>query len=190
MVSIQLRLDGHSFSSELLPSDVAEEAVVVVELLTTKSTLVPEECFAPELAGKLLWLAGIPCSDEEIQVWSRAENGAVAVMSLHREIAEALTARYGSRVEYTSPMLRKCAGKGRYLYIYYAANVAYFKLYNEEVLELCEAMPVDGVDDVLCMVENIKHEFGLDDIAIHIDGNDFDGVVKMLKLYHKVEICE
>lgn len=189
-VSIQLRLDGHSFSRELLPAEVADNAVIEVELLTSKTVMVPEECFAPELAAKLLWLSGVVCDADEQPVWSNATDGVIVVMALNREVAEVLTECYGSRVEYTSPMLRGCTGEGRYLCIYIAGSVAYIKLYNAAQLDFCEALAVTGADDVLYAVERIAEHFDCEKLKVKVAGEDADSVITMLKQYYKVLKCE
>lgn len=217
-VSIQLRLDGHSFSRDILLAEVAEKSVaragaeadakeegtIEVELLTAKTIMVPEECFEPDLAAKLLRMSGIICSDEELPVWSRPCDGAVAVMALSREVAQVLNESFGACVEYSSPILRQCTiqsqgqekgsgkieGVGPYLYIYSDGNVAYFKLYEGAKLRLCEVIPLTGEDDMLCMVESIIRECSLAKPTIFVEGTSTDGVIKLLKQYHKVQKCE
>ena len=217
-VSIQLRLDGHSFSRDILLAEVAEksvaragaeadakeEGIVEVELLTAKTIMVPEECFEPDLAAKLLRMSGIICSDEELPVWSRPCDGAVAVMALSREVAQVLNESFGACVEYSSPILRQCTvqsqgqekgsgkieGVGPYLYIYSDGNVAYFKLYEGAKLRLCEVISLTGEDDMLCMVESIIRECSLAKPTIFVEGTSTDGVIKLLKQYHKVQKCE
>lgn len=217
-VSIQLRLDGHSFSRDILLAEVAEksvaragaeadakeEGIVEVELLTAKTIMVPEECFEPDLAAKLLRMSGIICSDEELPVWSRPCDGAVAVMALNREVAQVLNESFGACVEYSSPILRQCTvqsqgqekgsgkieGVGPYLYIYSDGNVAYFKLYEGAKLRLCEVISLTGEDDMLCMVESIIRECSLAKPTIFVEGTSTDGVIKLLKQYHKVQKCE
>lgn len=217
-VSIQLRLDGHSFSRDILLAEVAEksvaragaeadakeEGIVEVELLTAKTIMVPEECFEPDLAAKLLRMSGIICSDEELPVWSRPCDGAVAVMALSREVAQVLNESFGACVEYSSPILRQCTvqsqgqekgsgkieGVGPYLYIYSDSNVAYFKLYEGAKLRLCEVISLTGEDDMLCMVESIIRECSLAKPTIFVEGTSTDGVIKLLKQYHKVQKCE
>lgn len=217
-VSIQLRLDGHSFSRDILLAEVAEksvvragaeadakeECIVEVELLTAKTIMVPEECFEPDLAAKLLRMSGIICSDEELPVWSRPCDGAVAVMALSREVAQVLNECFGACVEYSSPILRQCTvqsrgqekgsgkieGIGPYLYIYSDGNVAYFKLYEGAKLRLCEVISLTGEDDMLCMVESIIRECSLAKPTIFVEGTSTDGIIKLLKQYHKVQKCE
>ena len=217
-VSIQLRLDGHSFSRDILLAEVAEKSVVragaeadakeedivEVELLTAKTIMVPEECFEPDLAAKLLRMSGIICSNEELPVWSRPCDGAVAVMALSREVAQVLNESFGACVEYSSPILRQCTvqsqgqekgsvkieSTGPYLYIYSDGNVAYFKLYEGAKLRLCEVISLTGEDDMLCMVESIIRECSLVKPTIFVEGTSTDGVIKLLKQYHKVQKCE
>ena len=189
-VSIQLKLDGHSFSRNTLPTEVGADATVEVELLTRKSTLVPAECFEPELAANYLWIAGRGCTADESPVWSRAEDGVIAVMALRRDISEELQDLYGTRIRYTSPLLRVVDSNYQHLYIYNASDLAYFKLYNGELLEFCEVLPTTGKDDILYMVEKIAQEFKLKEFVIQLDGDSCDELQSLLNKYHKVEKCE
>ena len=58
-VSIQLTLDGHSFSAPALSGEFPGDGPVEVELLTPRTTLVPEEFFDEACAGELLAAAGM-----------------------------------------------------------------------------------------------------------------------------------
>ena len=62
-VSIQLALDGHSFSTPL-PAAAGEEPVEV-ELLTPKTMLVPAELFDEERGAELLAANGMAPSGDE-----------------------------------------------------------------------------------------------------------------------------
>ena len=53
-VSIQLTLDGHSFSAPALSGEFPGDGPVEVELLTPRTMLVPEELFDKEHAGEVL----------------------------------------------------------------------------------------------------------------------------------------
>ena len=189
-VSIQLKLDGHSFSRDILPRKIAEGANVEVELLTAKSIAVPAECFDPELAENLLAMSGIALSEDEQAVWSGEQEGIVAVMALPRDYAEGLQSHYGDRLQYSSPLLRKISGKGRYLYIYNMGKLAYFKLYNESQIEYCQAHSLTGGDDLLYIIERLAQEFSLRDFVVGLAGDCNTALLKVLKQYHKVEKCE
>ena len=189
-VSIQLKLDGHSFSRDILPTDVGDKDVIEVELLTLKSTLVPAEFFEPELAEKYLWFAGIECSADERPVWSDTVDGVVAVMALRCDIVDILHELYGDCIKYSSPLLQTDDSDGRHLYIYNATDFAYFKLFDDRKLEFCEVLPTTSKDDVLCQVERIAEEFDLTKFVIRLAGDNCDEVLTLLKQYHKVEKCE
>ena len=120
------------------------------------------------------------------------------------QVAQVLNECFGACVEYSSPILRQCTvqsqgqekgsgkieGVGPYLYIYSDGNVAYFKLYEGAKLRLCEAISLTGEDDMLCMVESIIRECSLAKPTIFVEGTSSDGVIKLLKQYHKVQKCE
>ncbi len=56
-VSIQLTLDGHSFSAPALSGEFPGDGPVEVELLTPRTTLVPEEFFDEACAAGTLLAA-------------------------------------------------------------------------------------------------------------------------------------
>ena len=190
-VSIQLRLDGLLFIGDNLPQHNAEDgSIVEVELLTAKSVVVPTECFEPALAERYLQMSGIRCAAEEQPVWSDDCEGVTAIMVLRREIAEQLTARYGESLRYTTPLLHNVQCAGAHLYIYNAGNVVYFKLYNGEKVEFCEAISMPSADDVLYFVERLVSEFPSEDFSIHVAGTDTNSLRNLLKQYYKVVKCE
>ena len=80
-VSIQLTLDGHSFSAPALSGEFPGDGPVEVELLTPRTTLVPEEFFDEACAGELLAAAGMAALPGERAVWSAPQQNAVAVMA-------------------------------------------------------------------------------------------------------------
>ncbi len=64
-VSIQLSLDGHSFSVPALSELPAGEAPVTVELLLPRTMLVPGELFDAERGAEMLAANGMPPTAEE-----------------------------------------------------------------------------------------------------------------------------
>lgn len=189
-VSIQLKLDGHSFSRDMLPKRVSEDVTAQVELLTAKSVAVPEECFEAELATSLLSMSGIVVAKDEEVVWSEAVDGIIAVMAIPHDFAEGLKSKFGDRLCFTSPLLRTYVGKGEYLYIYNVGKVAYLKLYKGEQLLYCEATSVAGDDDLLYIVERLAQEFQLTSMKILLAGESSTKLTTLLKQYYKVEKCE
>ena len=190
-VSIQLLLDGQLFIGDNLPKpEVTEGSIVEVELLTAKTIVVPTECFEPILAEKFLQMSGINCTTEEQPVWSCDSDGVTAIIVIGREISEQLTARYGENLRYTTPLLRNVSGVGAHLYIYSAGSVIYFKLYNGEKVEFCEAISLPSADDVLYFVERLVREFKMENVVIRVAGNSTDSLRMLLKQYYKVVKCE
>ena len=191
-VSIQLPLDGLLFIGDSIPNCKVEDGgVVEVELLTAKSIIVPGECFEPALADSFLRLSGIDCSEVEQPVWSSDCDGVIALMVIRRDIESELKRRLGEKIQYTSPLLRSVKHcEDRYLYIYSAYGVAYFKLYEGSDLKFCEAVSVAGNDEVLYFVERIIQEYHFEGLKIRVDGDNIDSLTKLLKQYYKVEVCE
>ena len=83
-VSIQLTLDGHSFSAHGLDGEFPGEEPVEAELLTARTMLVPEEVLGTGDAGTLLAANGMAPAAEERAVCSLPVQGIVAVMAAHR----------------------------------------------------------------------------------------------------------
>ncbi len=190
-VSIQLKLDGHSFSHDILPCNIDKAAVIEIELLTEKSILVPSECFEPKLALQYLRFSGFECSKEECAVWSREADGTIAVMLLHQDVAKRIEQLYGDAAVFTSPMLRQVESNSQqYLCIYNATDFAYFKLYDGKKLLFCEVFTIAGNDDILCFTEKIAQEFKLTAFTIQLAGENTPELSTLLKQYYKIEKCE
>lgn len=79
-VSIQLSLDGHSFSVPALSELPAGEAPVTVELLLPRTMLVPGELFDAERGAEMLAANGMPPTAEESVVASDPEAEFVAAL--------------------------------------------------------------------------------------------------------------
>ena len=73
-VSIQLSLDGHSFSVPALSELPAGEAPVTVELLLPRTMLVPGELFDAERGAEMLAANGMPPTAEESVVAAAAHS--------------------------------------------------------------------------------------------------------------------
>ena len=104
-VSIQLTLDGHSFSAPALSGEFPGDGPVEVELLTPRTMLVPEELFDKEHAGEVLAAAGMAALPGECPVWSAPQQNAVAVMAAAENALAAVHERLGGRARYTTPLL-------------------------------------------------------------------------------------
>ena len=98
-VSIQLTLDGHSFSAHGLDGEFPGEEPVEAELLTARTMLVPEEVLGTGDAGTLLAANGMAPAAEERAVCSLPVQGIVAVMAAHREALRQVEEKLGRKLK-------------------------------------------------------------------------------------------
>ena len=96
-VSIQLSLDGHSFSPSPLPERAGGEDGVWVELISPRTMLVPESLFDPQTGRELLAANGTPATADERIVCSEVREGAVAVMPVADEVLQQIEAKYPAK---------------------------------------------------------------------------------------------
>ncbi|MFQ7055250.1 MAG: hypothetical protein ACLRQT_03595 [Alistipes sp.] len=112
-MSIQLTLDGHSFSAHGLDGEFPGEEPVEAELLTARTMLVPEEVLGTGDAGTLLAANGMAPAAEERAVCSLPVQGIVAVMAAHREALRQAEEKLGDRILYTTPRSGRCRPEHR-----------------------------------------------------------------------------
>ena len=98
-VSIQLSLDGHSFSVPALSELPAGEAPVTVELLLPRTMLVPGELFDAERGAEMLAANGMPPTAEECVVASDPEAEFVAVTAINREALRQVEEKLGRKLK-------------------------------------------------------------------------------------------
>ena len=98
-VSIQLSLDGHSFSVPALSELPAGEAPVTVELLLPRTMLVPGELFDAERGAEMLAANGMPPTAEECVVSSDPEAEFVAVTAINREALRQVEEKLGRKLK-------------------------------------------------------------------------------------------
>ena len=137
-VSIQLSLDGHSFSVPALSELPAGEAPVTVELLLPRTMLVP------------------PTAEESV-VASDPEAEFVAVTAINREALRQVEEKLGDRIRYTTPLLREVQAGTPTVWAYRTAGLLYIKVYDgslrfagvEFALKSCE-LRISGDDAKAC----------------------------------------
>ena len=129
-VSIQLTLDGHSFSAHGLGREFPGEEPVEAELLTARTMLVPEEVLGTGDAGTLLAANGMAPAAEERAVCSLPVQGIVAVMAAHREALRQVEEKLGDRIRYTTPLLREVQAGTPTVWAYRTAGLLYIKVYD------------------------------------------------------------
>ena len=180
-VSIQLTLDGHSFSAPALSGEFPGDGPVEVELLTPRTTLVPEE--------ELLAAAGMAALPGECPVWSAPQQNAVAVMAAAENALAAVHERLGGRARYTTPLLCVPQTSVPTVWMYYAAGLLYIKVYDGK-LRFAEVVPAPDEADLLYMLERLGSEFRLRDYTLRIGSGDGRALKRKLGGYFRQIVCE
>ena len=188
-VSIQLTLDGHSFSAPALSGEFTGDGPVEVELLTPRTMLVPEELFDKEHAGEVLAAAGMAALPGECPVWSAPQQNAVAVMAAAENALAAVHERLGGRARYTTPLLCVPQTSVPTVWMYYAAGLLYIKVYDGK-LRFAEVVPAPDEADLLYMLERLGSEFRLRDYTLRIGSGDGRALKRKLGGYFRQIVCE
>ena len=189
-VSIQLTLDGHSFSAPALSGEFPGDGPVEVELLTPRTMLVPEELFDKEHAGEVLAAAGMAALPGERAVWSAPQQNAVAVMAAAEDALAAVRERLGDRAHYTTPLLCAPQASVPTVWMYYAAGVLYIKVYDGGELQLAEAIPAATDTDAAYFFERLDGCFPLKEYELRIAGDNPKAARKLLGKRFRQTTCE
>lgn len=160
-----------------------------VELLTPRTTLVPEEFFDEACAGELLAAAGMAALPGECPVWSAPQQNAVAVMAAAENALAAVHERLGGRARYTTPLLCVPQTSVPTVWMYYAAGLLYIKVYDGK-LRFAEVVPAPDEADLLYMLERLGSEFRLRDYTLRIGSGDGRALKRKLGGYFRQIVCE
>lgn len=189
-VSIQLSLDGHSFSPSPLPERAGGEDGVWVELISPRTMLVPESLFAPQTGRELLAANGTPATADERIVCSEVREGAVAVMPVAGEVLQQIEAKYPANIRFTSPLLHRPAESGKCVWMARWGKVLYIKIYREGVLLLAEAIEAETDDDLRYFVERLNGTFPLAEFELRAAGEEAGKLRKRIGKIFARAICE
>ncbi len=200
-VSIQLALDGHSFSVVGLSEGAAGSAetdgatgtdgapALSVEVLTPRTLLVPAELFAPESAAALLAAGGVPAHAGDTIVWSDPQAEAVAVMAAGSEAVERVRAYGGAATVFTCPLLPVETPQVPTVRIRRAAGLLYIKVYAPE-LRMAEVLPAASEADLCVLLERLEGIFPLKEYRLQLVGERDKRLRKALKNHFKEVVCE
>ena len=193
-VSIQLALDGHSFSMATpsgLISRNDERAFEEVELLTHRTALVPKTLFSAEYAAELMAAQGMALRVDERIVLAvdsqRSEH--IAVMACNEEVAT-LVEKHASRgARITSPMLHTPTFLGPTVYICDTGYFIYIKVY-EPAFTLAEAIVATDTD-LECILQRLAERCKLATYTLQLDlRHSRSERTKLYKHYFKKIVCE
>ena len=161
---------GHSFSAAEI-DEVAKNLVggAVVEIVTHKTTLVPQTMFRAESAVKYLRMVGLAPAVNEVVVYSPAVDDRVAVMALNKECFAQLSLAFGDAVTFVSPLLLGHAPKDGVL-IEIVGDVLYVRIYNGGML-FGEALEVKNDADLLFAVESIDRVYHIYNTRVRAKGD-------------------
>lgn len=147
-VSIQLSLDGHSFSVPALSELPAGEAPVTVELLLPRTMLVPAELFDEEHAAELLAANRHAPAADECAVCCGREEDYAAVAAINREALRLVQAKLSNRARFTTPLLRTPRNATKTVWMCRRAELLYIKVYDGGSLQLAEVVPAETDADL------------------------------------------
>lgn len=189
-VSIQLSLDGHSFSAPALMGDFQGGGAVEVELLTPRTMLVPAALYDPAQGAGLLAANGMPLRAGECVAASDPARPFVALMALPAEALRLVDVKFGSRALFTTPLLHDPSAAEPTVWICRKAGILYVKVYDDEALQMAEAIPAPEDADILYLFERMAAVFPLADYVLLITGNAPKSLRKLLGKSFRKTICE
>lgn len=158
-VSIRLKSGGHSFSIEELTAIQDGGYPTDIVVLTTKTTLVPEELFDAAHATDYLSEVGLSPSISEIAINTTSCNGMVAVMAINKRCYEALKTSMSTECVFSTPLLdNEAPTDGSILHL--EDNILYVRVYNGG-LKFAEAMECKSDADVLYYLTSINEVYNI-----------------------------
>lgn len=190
-VSIQLKLDGHSFSlAECNHSAVAEGAEIVnVLVVSPKSMLVPTEEFDAQSTAQMLAANAMACADDEIAVCGVERDGVASIVALKRSLYDELHTRLGGRERIYTPLTldEQSATRQNIVELYGECGLLYIKVYGQK-LRFADVFSVANDDDILYIMAKLGEQYAIESYDVHITGDDAEHIKERLKQYFRV-VC-
>lgn len=186
-VSIQLALDGHSFS---MPTPADGEAVEEVELLTEQTMLVPRELYAGSEAVALFAANGYTVAEESSVVVCEAPErpDVVALVAVPRRLLDAATAQWGE-VRYTTPLLATPTVTVPTIALCDVGTLIYIKVYDVQ-LRLAEVVAVADETAVEYLLQRMAELFDLTRFTVQLEQRVADkGRWRLYKQTFKKLVC-
>ncbi|MBQ3186829.1 MAG: hypothetical protein IJB62_04635 [Alistipes sp.] len=132
---------GHSFSVAT-PTQKVDE----VELLTSRTLLVPEQFYAAEGAKSAFAASGMPIEADDQVLPIRTDKGMMALVALTSAEQEALSAAFGDEVRYTTPLLHPVGNIEPTVWICDTEDLIYIKVYDPK-LQAAEVVAIENEAD-------------------------------------------
>lgn len=190
-VSIQLALDGHSFSvCDHSCGEIPGDGPMTVEVLTPRTLLVPVELFDAERAAELLRVAGLAPKSDECVACSDPQAGIAAVVAVPEEALRQLRERWGRSLRFTTPLLADPPKTDSTIRLCHKAGLLYIKVYREKTLRFAEVVPAPANADILYLLDRLAAEFPLNEFGLYLAGDGTRKLQKLLDGIFKEVICE
>ena len=186
-LSIRLGPDGLSFSTE---EENDNGGVVVLEILTAGTVLVPVEAYVPECKEKYFeacsralsageMIAEIPCGDS------------VALAAVDGRVLETVMSRYGGRLRITCPFAQE-PPKGTEIRVTAVKGCSFVTLFYQGKLLCAEALPVDDFPSLLFFVNRLTVSNKLGKVAIVCAGENGRTMAEKFSDYYTevATVCE
>lgn len=178
---------GHSFSSADIEAVRNASQPVVVNLISAKTTLVPAELFDKEHAIDYLHDVGLYPAHNECVVYSKENEGIVAVMAMSAKCCDALREAATHGLNFTSPLLESNAlDKGCAIHL--EGDVLYVYI-NDNGLRFAEVMECTTDADVLYYLTKIGEAYNFNNMYARATG-DTKRLLPLTKHLFKDIICE
>lgn len=139
-VSIRLT-GGHSFS---VPEQLGK--IELVELLTERTLLVPEQFYATEGVHTAFAAAGMPIEQEDVILPIRTDKGMMALVAVSAAEKEQLDALMAEGGRYTTPLLHPVGNIEPTIWICDTEDLIYIKVYDPK-LQMAEVVSIEDEAD-------------------------------------------
>lgn len=189
-VSIQLSLDGHSFSVPALSELPAGEAPVTVELLLPGTMLVPGELFDAERGAEML--AGQRHAADGGGERRRQRPGS-GIRRRHCDKPRGAAAgggEAGLTGRGSPPRAAHPANTAKTVWMSRRAGLLYIKVYDGGELQLAEAIPAATDTDAAYFFERLDGCFPLKEYELRIAGDNPKAARKLLGKRFRQTTCE
>lgn len=190
-VSIRLRLDGHSFSEDSLPSLSKSDSPVEIVVVTAKTMLVPGEIFDKKSATTLLRLNGMSPTETETIIYTDPQTPIVAVMVVDQKATGKIQSALGTQFRWTTPLLHSPKyTMDACIRIFRHEELVFLTIW-ERTLRLADVFTAPTTEDLLLYVTELTRTLQLKEFDIQIGGNSVQQDERILRAYFKhVTVCE
>lgn len=191
-VSIQLRLDGHSFSVESpIGQAKAGNKPTTIEVVSAKTILVPRELFDLQSADYLMRLNGMSISENETILHSDSKAPIIALMGVEKSALETVKKGLRGDISWSSPLLYTPTEATPVIWIFRHDELVYLKIWGaEQTLRLAEVLQAPTPEDTLFYITEFVRDMDLNGYPIRAEKSASSDVRLLRKYFKHVSLCE